>query len=116
MRTVPHDEARLVEHYSDLMEALGWPEVVEDDRGVYRFAANRLFRWMTEATDGSNPDPRSLSFDPPRPHRVSLNDMAIGFQRGAFSLEEYMAFYRGLGYSLDGFIEVFGERLGLFEE
>lgn len=28
-----------------------------------------------------------------------------------FSLEDYMEFYRGMGYSLSGFIEIFGDKL-----
>lgn len=80
------------------MEKLGWPEVVEDDQGVYRFRAKDLILW---AVDHGG---------------VNLNSMCIAFQQGAFSLEEYMEFYRGLGYSLCGFIDIFGEHLWPEEE
>lgn len=112
-RVVPKDDPKLLRCFKDLMEKLNWPEVIEDLQGTYRFRTNALFCWMTDPTRGSNHDRSSITYDPPRPHRVSLNDMADGFARGEFTLEEYMNFYMGIGYSLDGFVEVFGEHLGL---
>ncbi len=49
--------------------------------------------------------------------RTDLNAMAVAYyQDKAFPLEDYTRFYRDIGYSLSGFIEVFGEALGLYAE
>jgi len=43
--------------------------------------------------------------------------MAIAYhQDKAFPIEDYTRFYRDIGYSLCGFIEIFGEELGLYTE
>lgn len=41
---------------------------------------------------------------------LDLNELFTCFHRGAFPVEEYMKFYMQIGYSLSGFIEVFGDR------
>lgn len=68
-------------------------EIVESMSGTYRFRADSLVRWLVDSK------------------RIDLNQMCIDFQRGRFTLDDYMRFYRGLGYSLCGFIEIFGEYL-----
>lgn len=92
-RMIPHDDPVIVEHYADLLKTQPADvAIIETDDGVYRFQEDKLIRWTCD-------------------HGVSLNDMCVAFQRGHFSLEEYMRYYRGLGYSLSGFAEVFGDHL-----
>lgn len=38
---------------------------------------------------------------------VDLNDMGAAYSHGEFPLDEYKQFYRDMGYSLDGFVEIF---------
>lgn len=98
-RLVPRDDKALVSDYADLM-ATQPPDavVIEDLNGVYRWQEDGLIRWLSDID------------------QLDLNAMCVAFQRGAFTLDEYMRFYRGLGYSLSGFIEIFGDHLGLYEK
>jgi hypothetical protein len=41
---------------------------------------------------------------------VNLNDLWIDYYRGRFTCEELMKFYMGIGYSLSGYAEVFGQK------
>ena len=41
---------------------------------------------------------------------LSLNDIWGDLYEERFSLEEFVKFYMGIGYSLSGFCEVFGQR------
>jgi hypothetical protein len=98
-RMVPRNDPVLVKHYSDLMEVQPLDaQVVEDDEGVYRWREDKLIRWLVDSEE------------------VDLNKVSIAYQIGKFTLQEYMKFYRGLGYSLSGFIETFGEHLWPEEE
>jgi len=96
-RIVPHDDATLVERYGRLMDYLGWPEVVEMPNDKYYFRANGLCRWLIE--------------DPPMGGGVSLQDMAIAQSRGQFTLKEWTEFYVGIGYPLDGFLDIFADKI-----
>lgn len=93
-RIVPHDDSVLVKDYSDLMEKMP-PDVVivEDMDGTYRFQPNKLIQWLVSQRG------------------VDLNRMCMAYGQGRFTLEEYMEFYRGMGYSLDGFCEIFADKL-----
>lgn len=97
-RVVKRYDQVLRTEYGDLMKKLDWPPVVEDSAGVYRFQPNALFRWSVD--EGG----------------LDLNRMAMAYGQGKFTLEEYMEFYRGLGYSLCGFMEIFAEHLGPEED
>ena len=99
-RIVPHDDPVLVKDYSDLMEKMPADVIiVETEGGVYRFKENSLVCWLTTPV-------------PPTDNvLVDLNLLYIAYDRGAFTLEDYMAFYRDMGYSLCGFIEIFGSEL-----
>lgn len=93
-RIVPKDDVTLLEHYGDLITIQpASVMIIEDERGVYRFAQNQLYCWLLENGE------------------VDLNSMCIAYQMGHFTLEEYMEFYRGIGYSLSGFEEIFGDVL-----
>lgn len=41
--------------------------------------------------------------------QVNLSDMWDVYEIGGFSQEEFMQFYRNIGYSLDGFDEIWGD-------
>jgi hypothetical protein len=71
--------------------------IVRDEQGILRYAINPLVRWLED--------------------HVSLNDMWIAYRRtGAWTREQFMQFYRDIGYSLNGFEEIWGEELEEMEE
>lgn len=47
---------------------------------------------------------------PSKAYSVSLQLMADRFARGRFSLREYMKYHMDIGYTLNGFHELFNER------
>jgi len=47
---------------------------------------------------------------------IDLNKMWIAYRNGKFSRDEFMQFYRDIGYSLGGFEEVWGDELNEMEE
>ncbi len=69
--------------------------VIRDEQGVIRYQVNPLVEYLHE--------------------HVSMNDMVLLYQRGAWSQEQFMQFYRDIGYSLSGFNEVWGEELDEME-
>jgi hypothetical protein len=96
-RQVPKDDPVLLADYSRLMEWLGWPPVVEGSDGRYYFRPSDLSLWLIE--------------DAPMGGGVSLQDLAIAHQRGRFPLREWAGFYVSIGYRLDGFLEIFADRI-----
>lgn len=72
--------------------------IIQDKDGVFRYQSNRLVRWLFGTGN------------------LDLNAMRVAYFHSAFSKEEYMQFYRDLGYSLSGFDEVFSEELSEMEE
>lgn len=83
--------------YGDLLDL--YPDhPIEYRNDALRWKRNALACWLCDHTD--------------------LNAMAAAYQSRipAFPLEDYTRFYRDIGYSLSGFIEVFGEELGLYAE
>lgn len=81
--------------YGDLLDM--FPEhPISRYNGVIRWKPDPLMRWIRDRGD-------------------LMNDMAAAYQRGLFPLENYAKFYRDIGYSLCGYIEVMGEYLGLYE-
>ena len=70
--------------------------VIRDDQGVLRYQASRIHRWLCD--------------------HIDLNEMAVAYQHGAFSRDEFMQFYRDIGYSLSGFEEVWAEVLDMLQE
>jgi len=61
------------------------------DDGILRYEAKTIARWIGD--------------------HVDLNEMWTAYRNGAFSRDEFMQFYRDIGYSLGGFEEVWGEEL-----
>jgi hypothetical protein len=87
--------------YGDLLDL--YPDhSIEYRNGALRWKRNALACWLCDR--GAN-------------SRTDLNAMAIAYhQDKAFPIEDYTRFYRDIGYSLCGFIEIFGEELGLYTE
>ncbi len=87
-QVVPHDDPVVLKYYADVVSR--WPDcqIVKDEHGTYRFKANRLFRCLVDSGD------------------VSLNRLAVFYDRGYFPIDEYAEFNMGLGYSLSGFCEL----------
>lgn len=74
--------------------------VYRDQENVLRYEPNPLIMWMLEHANG----------------QISLNDMWIAFLRGdTFTRDEFMEFYRDIGYSLSGFDEIWGKYIGEHE-
>ena len=65
--------------------------VVLDSHGVLRYEANTATRWACDHSD--------------------LNELWMAFYRGEIALWDLVEFYRDIGYSLQGFDEIWGERL-----
>lgn len=97
-RVVPRDDPILQANYLDIMERLGWPEVVECNNGTCRFRKNTLIRWLVDQK------------------KVDLCELSAAQQNGEFTIDEHMLFYVGLGYSLCGFSDVFGDEFYQREE
>jgi hypothetical protein len=64
--------------------------IVVDEAGVMRFKVNVVVRLLLDA-------------------HLDLNTIWVMYQRGAFTEADMMQFYQLLGYSIDGFWEVFDD-------
>jgi len=108
---IPHDELARHAHYGDMAELsriFAHPAVEMDD-GVWRWEADPLVRHLT---GGSAPFYEGGRYGyGTRTIRgsVDLNALWVDFHHGAFPVESLMKFYMGMGYSLSGFGEVFGQ-------
>ena len=65
-------------------------ETVIDEHGVQRFRINETIRYIMDTQQ-----------------QVDFNHLMMAYQRGAFPLRDYMEFYMQVGYSVDGFAEIF---------
>lgn len=102
---LPKDDPQLLAYYGDLVEL--FPDAVFVRTGtVYRFKSKKLAVWFCDKMHQLFESRRS-------PVPFDMNQMAIDYHKGMFSLEEYMQFYQDIGYSLSGFIEAFGTRLDM---
>lgn len=70
------------------------PIVLEDN--VLRWQRSPMMRWLSD--------------------NVDINAMWLAYHHSAFPLEDFTRFYRDMGYSLCGFIDIFGDELGLYED
>ena len=80
-------------NYKDWPHAKGFEDrIVKDEDGNLRYKANRVvvFLYRTKGVD--------------------LNVVWQAYTNGAFSLEEMMEFYRLIGYSLEGFEEIWHQK------
>lgn len=69
-----------------------------DEHGVQRFIPNGVITYMFEND------------------QLDLNALCLAFHRDEFSLEDYQDFYQSIGYSVQGFLEVFGEGSAIADE
>lgn len=83
------------EHYQFSVSLTSHP-VVEDKHGVLRYQKNPLIAYLQEQAD--------------------LNEMWIIYRKyHTWTQEQFMQFYRDIGYSLHGFEEIWGEALDEME-
>lgn len=66
-------------------------DVVCDEGGVLRYRENKVVSWLL--IDGER-----------------LNELAVHYAHGRFSMEDTMEVYRLIGYSLDGFEAIWHEK------
>lgn len=64
-------------------------EIIEED-GVRRFKANRIVDWCLD-------------------NQTDLNQISVMVDKKIFTREELKEFYQLLGYSVDGYEEIFEE-------
>lgn len=102
-RVVPYSEVEGCGYYEGLAqlgEGLG-VRVVETEQGVWRWEECKLTRWLCD--------------------HVNLNKLWIDYRNGVMgdphgpALLDLMRFYMQIGYSLGGFVEIFGHSLN-YEE
>lgn len=84
-RIVPRKEVK--KDYLDHVLISDHP-IIEDKNGIFRYKAKPMMIWLCD--------------------QIDLNVMWRQFQYGTFSRDEFMQFYRDIGYSLCGFEEVWG--------
>lgn len=94
MTTQPVDK-QSVPTWAQFQVSLSNHPIIRDDQGVLRYQENPLTCYLLE--------------------HVSVNDMWLLYRRKAWSREQFMQFYRDIGYSLSGFEEVWGEVLAEME-
>ena len=112
-RLIERDELAAHPHYGDLAELarIFHHAVIEDEHGTWRWQQNRLMRHLTDG-DAAFYEGEGYLGDRMRIYRGSLclNTLIRDLYGKKFSVEEYAKFYMGIGYSLGGFCEVFGQR------
>lgn len=97
-RLIPLEEVLASGEYDDMVElARIFNHGIEDVDGVWRWQSNKLIRLIT------NHENYTVGM-------VDLNCLWAAFYDGKFTCEELMKFYMGMGYSLCGFGEVFGQK------
>ena len=69
--------------------------IITDPDGTLRYEAKPLMRWLCDQTD--------------------LNTMWRAYDLNRFSRQEFMQFYRDIGYTLVGFEEIWGEAMNEME-
>lgn len=63
-----------------------------DEHGVLRYKKNKLICWLYDTL------------------QIDMNVLWIAYQEGLFSREEFQQFYRDIGYSVDGYRDVWEEK------
>ena len=110
-RTIPIAEVRANGDYdqeADIAEIFGH-EIIETERGTWRWKENAFCAYLHDGApfyEGSDYSQHTVT----RRGRLDLNELWLDFHAGRFPIEDLMRFYMGLGYSLCGFGEVFGQK------
>lgn len=112
-RIIPIDEALASWHCNDLakLAVIFNHDIAEDDSGMWRWKQNRF---MCHFRGGQGPFYVGAYYrgDRTKTYRGSVDLNVLWFDLGhkTFAVEEMMKFYMQIGYSLCGFVEVWGER------
>jgi len=96
LKDLPRNDPRLVENYywnivEAFPDALFEEDMGEEDTSVFRFKQTKFARWVGD--------------------RIDFNELLIACQRGDVETELVVQFYQDIGYSLCGFVEIWGEYL-----
>jgi hypothetical protein len=110
-RIIPIEEVKSEDYYSDIGELaeIFNHEVIEDNNEVWRFKENRLVDHIHDNCPVYTPPGNYGRHSNIIRASLDLNNLWSDFHSGSFSLEELVKFYMGLGYSLCGFCDVFGQ-------
>ena len=129
-RYIPIEEVAQSEWYDDMADlALIFDhKVIEDDHGTWRWEEHPTVQYLMGDSDKKIILPEMPEWigrmfsEGLQYNSVNLNNLVMRAFRKEFPLEDYMKFYMGIGYSLCGYAEVFGQRevtefrLDYFEE
>lgn len=112
-RVIPLEEVANAKWYSDMAElaVIFNHEIVETNEGTWRWRTNGIVDYALSGICGMHEGEwhGHMSAKYFR-GAINLNDLWGDFYRGAFTCEELMKFYMGIGYSLGGYSEVWGQK------
>lgn len=80
---------------------------VIDPEGTQRFKVNQAVYFMKEGTHAVAENSRTMGLSAPLGN-VGLSELYVLFENGKISLNDYIDFYAMIGYSICGFMELFG--------
>jgi len=81
------------------------PEIPEWAQFQVSISPNQVYLGGKTLRDQSKPIARWLC------DHIDLNEMWVAYRNEMFSCDEFMQFYRDIGYSLSGFAEIWGYEL-----
>lgn len=113
LRIVPIQEVEDSKWYSDMaaLAVIFNHEVVETNDNVWRWKQNGIVDFALSGICGMHEGEWNGHMSAKYFRgAINLNDLWGDFYRGAFTCEELMKFYMGIGYSLSGYAEVFGQK------
>lgn len=87
---VPHDQ---VPEWAERQVSITDHSIVKDEEGTLRYQENTLITWLHDI------------------YHIDMNNLWVAYRRKVFTRDEFMQFYRDIGYSLSGFEEVWGDAL-----
>lgn len=112
----PSELRKNFEYYEDMADLakIFHHQVVLTEGGVIRWKENKLVKLLVGDYETGCPFHTPAKWMGAMVNRnhlgaVDLNGLSILRNKGAFTLEEYMKFYMGMGYSLSGYGDVFGQ-------
>jgi hypothetical protein len=110
MKTISKEEIRELGHYNDVLEFLYLcninPIFIKDDNNVIRFKGNKIMRYLIDYH-------REETHKVNNSHNQGLNIIWSESCVKNYTLREFVELYIGIGYSLCGFVEVFGDYMSL---
>ncbi len=101
-RIIPQVEIRDHGSYDDMadLSLIFNHPIIEDISGVWRWKPNALIERLLDRDEVAS-----------KWHMIDLNQLAVDYCDGRFSLEEYMKLNMDTGYSLCGFADIFSAEL-----